>query len=236
MQKFMSTTILIVDDERDIVKALAYNLQKHGHRVLTAFSGREALSEAQKLPDLILLDVMLPDIDGWDVARALKREKRTSGIPFFFVTAKGSEMDEVIGLELGAVDFIRKPIGMEALLARIRSVLRNRDAAGAPSDGRPDVLRMNGLEINLSSFSATLDGKEISFPKKEFELLSYLAQHPGYVFSREFLLSAIWGKDAASASRTVDVHIRKIREKLGPQAGHIVTVKRVGYRFSSEHP
>jgi two-component system alkaline phosphatase synthesis response regulator PhoP len=231
----MTTTILIVDDEKDIVKALAYNLQKHGHRVLTAHTGKDAIAEAQKAPDLILLDVMLPDIDGWDVARALKRDERTSGIPFFFVTAKGSELDEVIGFELGAIDFIRKPIGMEALLARIRSALRNRESVRRESGSAPKVLRMDGFEINVSSFSALLEGKEVSFPKKEFELLCYLAQNPGRVYSRESLLNAIWGKNTAAASRTVDVHIRKIREKLGDRSRHIVTVKRVGYRFSTEH-
>jgi two-component system alkaline phosphatase synthesis response regulator PhoP len=231
MVEAMTQTILIADDEQDVVTALAHNLEQRGYHVLTARSGTEAMREARKQPDLILLDIMLPDMDGWEVARRLKRDGTTSSIPMFFVTSRGSELDEIIGFELGAADYIRKPVSMEPLMARIRYALRDTKPS-LESDAA--VIRTRSLDIHVSSFSVRIDGREISFPKKEFELLCYLAERKEKVISRETLLRAIWNGGGLVLPRTVDVHIRKIREKLAAHSGHIVTVKRVGYKFTDE--
>ncbi len=226
----MEKTILVVDDEKDIVKMLKYNLENNGFNVLTAYSGNEALAVARQLPDLITLDILMPEPDGWEVARQLKRDKSTAGIPIMFVTAKNSEVDEIVGLELGAVDFIRKPLSMGAILARIRSVLRNRENISQHQDERPPLMKIEALEINVPNYSVKIAGKDIFSQKKEFELLAFLARHQGNVLSRKTLLHAIWGEGTKVFDRTVDVHIRKIREKLGACAHYITTVKRVGYR------
>jgi two-component system alkaline phosphatase synthesis response regulator PhoP len=205
-------TVLVVDDEPDIVDLLRYNLTREGYRVETASNGEEALrSVAAKAPDLIVLDLMMPVLD------------------VIFLTARSAEVDEVVGLELGADDYIQKPISPRKLVARVKAVFRRREGMQEP--GAPEVIRAEHIEINRTTYTVRLAGKEAFFPRKEFELLSLLAGHPGKVFSREMLLNAIWGSDVVVVDRTVDVHIRKIREKLGDAAGMIETVKGVGYRF-----
>ncbi len=229
----MRKRILVVDDEKDILDLLKYNLEKEGYEVLTANNGRRALEQALRAPDLIVLDVMMAETDGWEVCRQLKRDDKTSSIPVIFLTAKGAEVDEVVGLELGAEDYIVKPISPRKLLARIKTVLRRRDNAFHKENGRAEILRLEQLEVNVANYTVTINKKEIFFPKKEFETLVYLLKHPDRVLTRDTLLSAVWGSDVVVGDRTIDVHIRRIREKLGKYGDRIETVKGVGYRFRS---
>jgi two-component system alkaline phosphatase synthesis response regulator PhoP len=224
--------ILVVDDERDIVDLIRYNLTKEGYDVLVAYNGQEGLAKARPAPDLVVLDVMMPVMDGFEACRRLKGDPQTSGIPVVFLTAKGGEVDEVVGLELGADDYIQKPISPRKLVARVKAILRRHEAAGA-AGAAPDspVIRIDRLEINRANYTVHLGKREIFFPKKEFEILALLAANPGRVFSREALLNQIWGVDVHVVDRTVDVHIRKVREKLGADGDRIETVKGVGYRY-----
>jgi two-component system, OmpR family, alkaline phosphatase synthesis response regulator PhoP len=225
-------TILVVDDEQDIVEFVRYNLQKEGFRVLTARNGRQALEQVGHHPDCILLDIMMPELDGKDVLRELRGNAKTSGIPVVFLTARGSDVDEVVGLELGADDYIVKPISVPKLIARIKNVLRKYDVRPAePSSSRPILL--GPIEIIPKEHVVRIDGAEVFFPKKEFEVLSSLASRLGEVVNRETLLNEIWGTDVRVIDRTVDVHIRKIREKMGKYADAIETIKGIGYRMRS---
>jgi len=220
-------TILVVDDDRDIVDLLKYNLQKEGFSVLTARNGTAALEQASQLPDLILLDVMMPELNGWEVMKRLKGAPRTSTIPIIFLTAKSSEVDEVLGLELGADDYLLKPISIPKLLARVRAVFRKRSTAEKVRDN----LSVGGVEILPEQHLILIDGREVFFPRKEFEVLLYLAEREGKAVTRETLLNAIWGSDTHVVDRTVDVHIAKIRDKLGVHADYVETIKGVGYRL-----
>ena len=223
--------ILIVDDEADILDMLKYNLEKESYSVLLAKDGTSALREARRNPDLVLLDVMMPEMDGWEVCRRLKRDPATSSIPVLFLTAKGSEVDEVVGLELGADDYIIKPISVSKLLARIKAVLRRQEAATIERTGVSDIIRVDKLEINLPNYTVTVGSREVVLTRKEFQTLVYLAQHRGRVITREMLLNIVWGESVHVVDRTVDVHISKIREKLGSYSEYIETVKGVGYRL-----
>ena len=225
----MSSTILIVDDEKDILELLEYNLKKEGYRVLTAQSGKAGLKLAQQMPDLVVLDVMMPEMDGWEVCKAIRKNPSTGLIPIIFLTAKDSEVDEVVGLELGADDYIKKPVKLRTFMARVRRLLRMAESSKDRSG--EDTLRIGEIEIHLGNYVVMVDREEIHFPKKEFEVLVFLARHPERVVSRETLLNQVWGHDVFVVDRTIDVHIRKIREKLGPYADKIETVKGVGYRF-----
>lgn len=223
-------TILVVDDEKDILDFLKYNLQKEDYTVLTAKNGKEALIQADRIPHLIILDVMMPEYDGWEVLKRLKKNPLTADIPVIFLTAKKSDADEVLGLELGADDFIIKPVSIPKLLARIKATLRNYEPSES-SRVSPTPVAIGAVEIDPSRHIVLIDKKEVFFPKKEFEVLLHLASHAGHLVSRETLLNAIWGSDVRVVDRTVDVHIRKIREKLGEFADYIETVKGVGYRL-----
>lgn len=223
-------TLLLVDDERDILEMLSYNLEKEGYRVLQAQTGEEALQRAMEAPDAIVLDVMMPGLDGFEVCRRLRADPRTAVIPVLFLTAKSSEIDHVVGLEIGADDFLTKPISIHVLTARIRALLR-RSGDARPRVGVPLRVEEIGLVVDSDLYHVTLQGSELTLPKKEFELLHFLVQNRGRVFSRQNLLNAVWGQDVYVIDRTVDVHIRKIREKLGNHCDMIETVKGVGYRF-----
>ncbi len=223
--------VLVVDDEKDIVQLIRYNLEREGFRVESASDGNEALKKSNDLkPDLILLDIMLPGKDGYEVMKSLNQNEKTANIPVIFLTAKSAEFDEVLGLELGADDYIVKPISPRKLVSRIRAVLRRSE--GVKTEGGKNF-DFGEILIDRESYLVKIKGHQVFFPRKEFEILYYLASHEGKVISRETLLSRIWGADVFVGDRTVDVHIRKIREKLGEHAGMIETIKGVGYKFSA---
>ena len=229
----MTYSILVVDDEKDILELLHYNLQKEGYRVLLAQSGSEALSLVKQLPSLVVLDIMMPPPDGWEVCKAIRKDPLTANIPVIFLTARVGEADEVIGLELGADDYLVKPIKIQTFLARVKHVLRLRErVAGADAGG---VLRVGVLSIQTDNYFIQIGDEGMHLPRKEFELLMFLARHPDRVVTRETLLNEIWGRDVFVIDRTIDVHVRKIRKKLGPHAQLIETVKGVGYRLRSDN-
>ena len=219
--------VLIVDDEEAILELLKYNLEKDGYEVETASNGQEAVETARKfLPDLVLLDIMMPVMDGVEACRRIREIPETKDTFVIFLTARSEEYSEVAAFDVGADDYITKPIKPRALLSRISALFRRDSKMGAPAD----LIEVDGLKINRTSYTVTVNGKEISLPKKEFELLYFLAQNPNKVLSREDLLHHIWGTDVYVVERTVDVHIRKVREKIGED--YITTVKGVGYKFS----
>jgi two-component system alkaline phosphatase synthesis response regulator PhoP len=233
----MKNKILLVDDEQDIVEFLEYNLIQAGYEVISAFGGNEALEKIKAWPDLIVLDVMMPDIDGYQVYSKIRQmDGGYHQIPIIFLTAKSDEIDEIYGLNLGADDFIQKPTSPKKLIARIQSTLRRREPATVElkKGKESDELFAGPLKINKSTYAVYLDNAKIILPKKEFEILHYLTSNPGKVYSREDLLNKIWGKDIYVVERTIDVHIRKIREKLGKYGSLIETVKGVGYRFAAD--
>ncbi|MEY2719551.1 MAG: hypothetical protein RLZZ273_917 [Bacteroidota bacterium] len=232
----MEKKILVVDDEQDILDLISYNLSKEGFKVFTASDGVQGLETALTCrPDLIILDIMMPGKDGFEVCRTLRRDSSFASTAIMFLTAKSSEIDQILGLELGADDYIQKPISPRVLLARVKTMLR-RGAENVKTEmiAAPELLRVGNVEINRQNYTVRVDGKEIFFPKKEFELLAFLASNRGKVFSRESLLRRIWGESVYVIDRTVDVHVSKIREKLGPYGHWIETVKGVGYRFAEQ--
>ncbi len=230
----MPKSILVVDDEVDIVNLLRYNLEKEGYAVRTALDGQNAIElAAAEAFDLIVLDVMMPEVDGFDVCRRLRAMPTHSATPIMFLTARVGELDEVLGLELGADDYVLKPISPRVFVARVKSILRrSSESVRTETLVMPEVLTVGDLEINRQNYTVRIKGVETFFPKKEFELLAFLASNPGRVFPRETLLNRIWGENVYVVDRTVDVHISKIREKLGEYSRRIETVKGVGYRFS----
>jgi DNA-binding response OmpR family regulator len=185
------------------------------------------------MPNLILLDVMMTEMDGWEVCKQLKRDAKTTGIPVIFLTAKGTEFDEVLGLELGADDYIVKPIAVRTLLARVKTSLRRREAKNDSSSSSDEILRVDKLEINIPNYTVFVANKEVLMTRKEFETLTYLVRNRGRVITREVLLNVVWGEDVRVVDRTVDVHISKIREKLGAYGDYVETVKGVGYRMKA---
>jgi len=232
----MEKKILVVDDEQDILDLISYNLSKEGFKVFTASDGVQGLETALTCrPDLIILDIMMPGKDGFEVCRTLRRDSSFASTAIMFLTAKSSEIDQILGLELGADDYIQKPISPRVLLARVKTMLR-RGAENVETEtiAAPELLRVGNVEVNRQNYTVRVDGKEIFFPKKEFELLAFLASNRGKVFSRESLLRRIWGESVYVIDRTVDVHVSKIREKLGPYGHWIETVKGVGYRFAEQ--
>lgn len=229
-------TILIVDDEPDILELLSYNLRKEGFAVLQGNNGKQGLMLAtEHLPDVIVLDIMMPEMDGFETCKALRAHPPTAHIPVIFLTAKSGEIDEILGLELGADDFIQKPISPRLLVSRIKARIRRPiEPIRTELIAAPEVLIIDALEINRQNYTVRIDGVEHFFPKKEFELLAFLASNAGKVFEREFLLRRIWGESVHVMERTVDVHVSKVREKLGKYNNYIETVKGVGYRFTTD--
>jgi len=227
----MQKTILLVDDEQDILDMLKYSLEKEGYNVLTARDGGGALELAKQKPDLVLLDVLIPGMDGWEVCKRLKREPQTARIPTLFLTARGSDADELLGFALGADDYVVKPISIRTLLSRINAVLRRLDIFERPPHSASNLIRIENLEIDISNHTVTVGAEELTLTKKEFQTLVYLITHPNKVITRTVLLNAVWGDHVRVVERTVDVHIGKVREKLGHFGKRIETVKGVGYRF-----
>lgn len=221
--------VLVVDDEEPIVDMLEYNLKSGGYTVKTALDGNSAISVAKEfLPDMILLDIMMPGLDGVETCRRLRTNPLLSNTLIIFLTARSEEYSEVAGFEVGADDYITKPIKPRALMSRIKAIFRRSDKK-KPEE---NVISISDLQIDKSTYSVKTGDKEITLPKKEFELLYFLAQSPNKVHGREELLQNIWGADVYVLARTVDVHIRKIREKIGDK--YIKTVKGVGYKFYPE--
>jgi len=227
-----SSKILLVDDDPDILELLEYNLAKENYIIKKANDGKEALQIAKEfIPSLIILDVMMPVMDGIETARQLKLVPALKNTLILFLTARGEEYTEVAAFDAGAHDYIIKPIKPRALVSRINSILK-RDTITAESELETNIIEIGGIVINRNQYSASYEGRTLVLPKKEFELLSFLAKHPNKVFNRDELLEKVWGADVFVVERTVDVHIRKLREKIPEK--YIKTLKGVGYMFSVE--
>ena len=232
IKSIMAKKILIVDDEKDIISLLKYNLKAEGYDTISAMDGESAVKLAiNERPNLILLDIMLPGKDGYEVIRELRKNTTTEKIPVIFLTAKDSEFDEVLGLELGADDYIVKPIAIRKLLARIKKAFQKEELQAVKNP----TIRYGDLEIDPESFVVRLSGRRVTLTKKEFYILLFLARRPGRVISRNILLNEVWGENVVVVDRTVDVHIRNIREKLGAEYENLIeTISGVGYRFRIE--
>ncbi len=220
--------ILLVDDDPDILDLLEYNLAKENYQLAKAYDGKEALEIAQVFkPALIIMDVMMPIMDGIETARKIKMMPELKNTLILFLTARGEEFTEVAAFDAGAHDYIIKPIKPRALVSRINALLKRET-----TEETQDIIEIGGLVINRTQYAATFEGRALILPKKEFELLSYLAKNPNKVFNRDELLEKVWGADVYVVERTVDVHIRKLREKIPEH--YIKTLKGVGYLFSTE--
>ena len=220
--------VLVVDDERDIIELVSYNLEKEGFKVISAMDGEKALElVSSKEPEIIILDLMLPGIDGLDVCRELKRNDKTSSIPIIMLTAKGEESDIVIGLELGADDYITKPFSPRILVARVKAVLRRIET----KEEEEKIIKIEQLIIDLVRHQVTYRGETLTLTSTEFNLLVLLTQNRGKVFTRDQILDKAWKEESFVVDRTVDVHVRRLRQKLGQASQFIETVRGVGYRF-----
>ena len=228
--------ILIADDEKDIVELVAYNLEREGFAVLRAFDGRKALEVVNSdKPDLVILDLMMPEIDGMEVCRMIRRRTETAALPIIMLTAKSDSVDKILGLEIGADDYITKPFHVRELVARVRAVLRRSER---PADeDLQEPFDFKGLHIDFKSYQASVDGRPVELSSREFRLLQFFAAHPGRVYSREQLLDRVWGDESFVEPRTVDVHISRLRaaieaDKESPR--YILTVRGIGYKFADE--
>ena len=226
----MKKSVLIIDYESDFIDTHALSLTKEGYNVLTAETYSSALPLIKQSPDLILLNLLMPDMNGLDIVRLIKQNVATSTIPIIVLSSKDFETDEIISLELGADDYLQKPIQTQKLNARIRSILRQQYQLQNKT-GDKEILVFNGLEINIPGYLITHNNKTLVFPRKEFDILALLASHPEKVFTRMEIIHAVWGSTKYNASRTLEVHIARIRKKLEDVASSIVTVSRVGYKF-----
>lgn len=219
--------ILLVDDEADILEILKYNLSSQGYKVFTAKNGIEAVEKAKKKnPHLIIMDVMMPEMDGIEACEIIRNTKGLEQTLITFLTARGEDYSQVAGFEAGADDYITKPIKPKVLLSKIKAMLRR---LKDDEDQAEEVLRVGNITIDREEYKVVYDGKELALPRKEFELLSLLASKPDKVFKREVILDKVWGQEVVVGGRTIDVHIRKLREKIGDH--HFKTIKGVGYKF-----
>lgn len=226
--------IICVEDEQNICELEVYTLQSVGMQAQGCGSGRELFALLDKqIPELIVLDIMLPDEDGVSILRRLRADARYKNIPVIMATAKGTEFDKVKGLDSGADDYIAKPFGMLEMVARIKAVLR-RCSAPKPDESERDIIRIGELEVNQQEHKVSVGGNEVVLTLKEYELLKKFLQHPGIVFSRDKLLNDIWGYEFSGETRTVDVHIRTLRQKLGSAGELVETIRGVGYRMAAQ--
>ena len=226
-------TVLVIDDEKDLVELVRYNLRSEGFEVLAARDGESGVREAlDRRPDLVLIDLMLPGIDGLEVCQRLRSDERTSRIPLIMLTAKSSEADRVVGLELGADDYVTKPFSPRELAARVKAVLRR---AGGHQE-LPELIRRGSLEIDVARHEVSCEGDRVELTATEFRLLHLLAARPGRVFSRSELIDGALGRDVAVLDRTIDVHVVALRRKLGRCGCWIETVRGFGYRFREDEP
>jgi DNA-binding response OmpR family regulator len=222
--------ILAVEDDKDIVRLLKYNLEKDGYRFVSAADGEAGLTSLRKeRPDLLILDVMVPKLDGFELLKLVRKESRA---PVLMLTARKAEVDRVLGLELGADDYVVKPFGVRELLARVKALLRR----SGPAEAAASVLRAGGIELDVERYEVRARGKDVSLTSKEFEFLKILLQAGGRVLTRDQILEKVWGYDRSMEidTRTVDQHVARLREKLGPDAARVATVKNVGYRIKIE--
>lgn len=227
----MSATVLVVDDERDMLDSLAFRLEREGYRVLTAISAGEALAVASRSPpDLVVLDWMLPDQPGTEVCRALRADEATRRVPVIMLSARGDEIDRVVAFELGADDYVTKPFSVRELLLRIRALLRRRMGEIAPPPAGREA-QFAHLRVDPDAHQVWVDEARVDLTALEFRLLSTLIERRGRVQTREVLLADVWSADAELTTRTVDTHVQRLRKKLGPAALHIQTLRGVGYRF-----
>lgn len=218
--------ILLVDDEKDILELVGFNLEKEGFEVHTAADGKSALDIARRIqPDLVLLDVMMPEMDGMETCREMREDPKLKNVMIAFLTARGEDYSQVAGFDAGADDYIQKPIKTRILVSRIKAMLRRSNAETSANV----IARPPGISIDKDRYLVYKDGEELSLPKKEFELLALLVSAPGRVFTRDTILNKVWGNDVIVGDRTIDVHIRKLREKLGDES--FKTIKGVGYKF-----
>jgi len=227
----MSGLILIVDDEKDLVATLDYNLRKEGYQTRSAATGREALAAVQAgpLPALVILDLMLPDLSGTEVCRQLRASDRTRGVPVLMLTAKGEEIDRVVGFEVGADDYMVKPFSVRELMLRVGAILRRvQQTAGAEEE---EVIDFGLLRVDRSGHRIWVAGEEVALTALEFRLLTTFLARKGRVQTRETLLADVWGIDAEITTRTVDTHVKRLREKLGAAGDYVETIRGVGYRF-----
>lgn len=228
----LNSKIVVVEDDANLLETLKYNLRKEGYDVVTATDGEQAISAARKeKPDLIILDVMLPKMSGFEVCRILRKEMT---VPILMLTAKADETDKVVGLEIGADDYMTKPFSLKELMARVRAMLRRSQMTGTSPVGVQAAIKIGDLKIDIARHRASLSGALLELSPKEFDLLAFLAENKGLVFSREHLLEKVWGYDFTGDTRTVDVHIRWLRQKVEADPGHpeiIVTVRGTGYKL-----
>jgi two-component system phosphate regulon response regulator PhoB len=221
--------VLVVDDEPDLLELVRINLAQSGYTVETAASGSDALAALRRAPpDVMILDLMLPDLSGTELCARVRADQRLAALPIIMLTAKSEEIDRVVGLELGADDYVTKPFSPRELALRVRAVLRRR----APTGEEARVLEHGALRVDPDSHRASVDGREITLTAKEFQLLVALMGRPGRVMTRERLLDEVWGSDITVTSRTIDTHLKRLREKLGRAGDLIETVRGVGYRFA----
>lgn len=229
----IQSKILLVDDEVDILEFISYNLEKEGYKVYTAQNGAEAIKVAEKtLPDLIILDVMMPEMDGIAACEEIRRIPSLQNTIIAFLTARGEDYSQIAGFEAGADDYITKPIRPKVLVSRVKALLKRTSAPGVPvmaAVESPHTVTVGSLVIDKERYLIVQDGKEMILPRKEFELLSLLVSKPGKVFTREEIYYSVWGDNVVVGDRTIDVHIRKLREKIGND--HIKTLKGIGYKF-----
>lgn len=223
--------ILLVDDEQDILEFLSYNLKKEGYEVYTSNNGKKAVEIAKEvIPHLIILDVMMPDLDGIETCRELRSIEELKDVVISFLTARGEDYSQIAGLDAGADDYITKPIKPRVLISRVQALLRRYQPSGkSPKHASTNLIKLGDIVIDREAYLIKHHGNEILLPKKEFELLALLASKPGKVFTRDEILKTVWGDDVVVGDRTIDVHVRKLREKLGEE--YIKTVKGVGYKF-----
>ena len=225
-------TILIVEDERDLSNLVRRHLEDEGHRVVQSFDGPSgALAAAQERPDLVILDWMLPRLDGLEVCRRIRRD---SIVPILMLTARSEEIDRVLGLEVGADDYLTKPFSVRELLARVRALLRRieLDQSGKTAESTPPVLQAGPLRVDVNQHLVSVDGRPIDLTPREFDLLALLVGNPGRAFARDYLMEKVWGYDAGGSDRTVDTHVLRLRKKLGVVGDRVETVWGIGYRFA----
>jgi phosphate regulon transcriptional regulator PhoB len=231
----MSEKVLVVDDEKDLVDLVVYNLEKAGYRTLRAYDGETAVRKAQaEVPEAIVLDVMLPELDGWEVLKRLRADPKTAKLPVMMLTARGEETDKVLGLELGADDYLTKPFSPRELVARVRALLRRSRPSQAASAISGPSMHFEGLDIDPAAHEVKVKKKPVELTAREFQLLAYFAARPGRVVTRELLLEELWKMDPDVETRTVDVHVRRLRQKLGSAESMIKTVRGVGYKFAAQ--